>query len=62
MALVAKSYQNLEQVGEVFTAGGKKYIQVKTSNGSLKTVRVYSEKESTRICFRQYSSSQTDLE
>lgn len=48
MALVAKSYQNLEQVGEVFTAGGKKYIQVKTSNGSLKTVRVYSEKEYAR--------------
>ena len=45
MVLVAKSYQALEQVGEPFITNGKKYINVLTKKGALKSVRVYSEKE-----------------
>lgn len=47
--LVAKSYQNLIKVGEVFTSSGKQYINIKTKTGSIKPVRVYSEKEYTRM-------------
>lgn len=43
--MVAKSYQNLEIIGEPFTSKGRLYIQVKTKTGVLKTVRWYSEKE-----------------
>ena len=44
-ALVAKSYQNLEQVGDVYQVNGRDYIQVRMKNGSLKQVRAYSQKE-----------------
>ena len=44
-ALVAKSYQDLEQVSDVFTEGKKQYVKVRMKNGSTKTVRAYSEKE-----------------
>ena len=43
--MVAKSYQNLEIVGEPFSSKGRLYIQVKTKGGIFKTVRWYSEKE-----------------
>lgn len=43
--MVAKSYQNLEIIGEPFSSKGRLYIQVKTKGGILKTVRWYSEKE-----------------
>ena len=43
--LVAKSYEKLEKVGEVFTSNGRQYINVRMKNGSLKSVRVYTEKE-----------------
>lgn len=46
--LVAKSYIDLEQVGDPFIVNGKKYIKVRLANGSLKTVRVYSEAEYNR--------------
>lgn len=39
---VAKSYQNLEKVGNPYKVGNKRYIHVRMSNGSLKQVRVYS--------------------
>lgn len=45
MSLVAKSYQNLKQVGEEYVVNGKKYIQVRLTNGNLKQVRVYSPSE-----------------
>lgn len=44
-ALVAKSYENLEQVGEVYTVNGRTYIKVRTKKGELKQVRAYSQKE-----------------
>ena len=47
--LVAKSYQNLTKVGEVFTSSGKQYINVKTKTGIVKPVRVYSEKEYSKM-------------
>lgn len=43
--MVAKSYQNLEIIGEPFSSNGRLYVQVKTKSGVLKTVRWYSEKE-----------------
>lgn len=43
--LVAKSYQDLPKVGEVFTSSGRQYINVQLKSGKLKTVRAYSEAE-----------------
>lgn len=42
---VAKSYQSLEIVGDVFVSSGRQYINVKTKSGALKTVRWYSDSE-----------------
>ena len=47
--MVAKSYQNLEVVGDVFTTKGRQYVQVRTKTGALKNVRWYSEKEYARM-------------
>lgn len=47
--MVAKSYQNLEVVGDVFTTKGRQYVQVRTKTGALKSVRWYSEKEYARM-------------
>lgn len=43
--LVAKSYQDLPKVGEVFISSGRQYINVQLKSGKLKTVRVYSDAE-----------------
>lgn len=43
--LVAKSYQELEIVGDVFVSSGRQYVNVRLKSGKLKTVRVYSEAE-----------------
>lgn len=43
--LVAKSYQDLPQIGEAFISNNKTYIQVQTKKGNIKTVRVYTDKE-----------------
>lgn len=42
---VAKSYQTLEIVGDVFVSSGRQYVNVKTKSGTLKTVRWYSDSE-----------------
>ena len=47
--LVAKSYQGLPRIGEVFISSGKQYINVRLKSGKLKMVRVYSEKEYHRL-------------
>ena len=49
-ALVAKSYENLEQVSDVYNIGGKNYVKVRMKNGSIKQVRAYSESE-----YRKYN-------
>ena len=47
--LVAKSYQDLPKVGEVFTSSGRQYINVQLKSGKLKTVRAYSEAEYRKL-------------
>lgn len=42
---VAKSYQSLEIVGDIFISSGRQYVNVKTKSGALKTVRWYSDSE-----------------
>lgn len=42
---VAKSYQELEIVGDVFVSSGRQYVNVKLKSGKLKTVRWYSDSE-----------------
>lgn len=42
---VAKSYQNLPVVREPYSESGKLYCDVKMKSGSVKKVRVYSQKE-----------------
>lgn len=46
---VAKSYQDLPIIGEVFTASGKQYINVQLKSGKIKTVRAYSENEYAKL-------------
>lgn len=48
-ALVAKSYQGLEQIGEPYTVNGRMYVKVRTKSGTEKQVRAYSEKEFLRL-------------
>lgn len=48
-ALVAKSYQNLEQICEPYTVNGRMYVKVRTKSGTEKQVRAYSEKEFARL-------------
>lgn len=43
--LVAKSYQDLPVVREPYAESGKLYCDVKMKSGSVKKVRVYSQKE-----------------
>lgn len=47
-ALVAKSYQGLEQICDPYKINGKLYTKVRMKNGSLKQVRVYTEAEFNR--------------
>ena len=42
---VAKSYQSLEIVGDVFVSSGRQYVNVKMKSGALKTVRWYYDAE-----------------
>jgi len=47
--MVAKSYQSLEVISDVYTSKGRQYVQVKTKNGTVKQVRWYSDKEYARM-------------
>ena len=47
--MVAKSYQNLEQVGEPYESNGRMYVKVRTNSGALKQVRFYTEYEYKRM-------------
>lgn len=49
MIYVAKSYQELPQIGDIFSSNGKQYIKVKLKSGNEKIVRVYSEKEYQKL-------------
>ena len=43
--MVAKTFQNLPQVGEPFESGGKMYVNVQSKNGNLRRVRWYEADE-----------------
>lgn len=47
--MVAKSFQNLEIVGTPYLKNGRQYIKVRTTNGNLREVRWYSEKEYAKL-------------
>ena len=47
--MVAKSFQGLEVVGDVYTSKGRQYVQVRTKSGNLRQVRWYTEKEYARM-------------
>lgn len=49
-ALVAKSYEGLEQVCLPYTMNGREYVKVRMKNGQIKQVRAYSEAE-----YRKYN-------
>ena len=59
-ALVAKSYQNLEQLCEPYEVNGKMYVQVKMKNGKEKTVRAYSESEYKRYKIKTVENGKPD--
>ena len=42
---VAKSYQELEIVGDVFVSSGRQYVNVKLKSGKTKAVRWYTDSE-----------------
>lgn len=45
MALVAKSYEGLNQICEPYMVNGRMYVKVEMGNGNVKQVRAYSAKE-----------------
>ena len=47
--MVAKSYQGLEIVGDVYVSSGRTYVQVRTKKGTLKQVRWYSDAEYAKM-------------
>ena len=47
--MVAKSYQKLETIGDVYISKGRQYIQVRTASGTIKAVRWYSDKEYAKM-------------
>lgn len=47
--MVAKSYQGLEVVGDVFTSSGKQYVNVRLKSGKIKSVRHYTEAEYKKL-------------
>lgn len=47
--MVAKSYQNLEIVSDIYTVNGRTYVKVRLGNGADKQVRWYSDKEYERL-------------
>lgn len=48
MALVAKSYQDLEIIRDTYIENGKRYCDVKTKDGKIKRVKSYTESEYKR--------------
>lgn len=57
--MVAKSYQNLEIVSDVYTVNAKTYVKVRTTSGVVRQVRWYSEKEYAKYYGAAASKSTT---
>ena len=49
MIYLAKSYQNLPRLSDVYEKNNKQYIKVQLKSGKEKEVRVYSEKEYNKL-------------
>lgn len=47
--MVAKSYQNMEIVSDVYTVSGRNYVKVRDFKGAERQVRWYSDKEYARM-------------
>ena len=47
--MVAKSYQSLEQLSDIYTVNGKKYVKVRLKSGAEKQVRFYSDIEYAKL-------------
>ena len=47
--MVAKSFQGLEVVSDVYIVKGRQYVQVRTKSGNLRQVRWYTEKEYAKM-------------
>ena len=47
--MVAKTFQNLEQVGDIFVENGRNYVNVRTKTGTLRKVRWYNDHEYARL-------------
>lgn len=58
---VAKSYQELEIIGDVFVSSGRQYVNVKMKSGALKTVRWYSDSEYQKM-YPDAAPRSTDLQ
>ena len=59
--MVAKSYQALEVVGDVYTSKGRQYVQVRTKTGILKQVRWYSDAEYAKMYPEDVRPNSTQL-
>ena len=55
---VAKSYQSLEQIGDIFEQNKRKYVKVKTKTGTIKTVRWYNNIEYQRMYPNEINKNQ----
>ena len=49
MIYLAKSYQDLPRLSDVYEKNNKQYIKVQLKSGKEKEVRVYSEKEYNKL-------------
>lgn len=47
--MVAKSYQNLELVSDIYYVNNKAYVNVRLKNGNIKQVRHYTESEYAKL-------------
>ena len=57
---VAKSYQELEIVGDVFVSSGRQYVNVKLKSGKTKTVRWYTDSEYRKMYPEAVASAASD--
>ena len=57
---VAKSYQELEIVGDVFVSSGRQYVNVKLKSGKIKTVRWYTDSEYRKMYPETVASAASD--
>lgn len=46
---VAKSFQSLEIVEDIYTVSGRQYVKVRTKTGAIRQVRWYSDREYARL-------------